>query len=312
VSSTTVVAIGGNSLLRSKEQSSFADQLATVAETCRHVAKLAAAGEQVVVTHGNGPQVGFLLIRSHLARNRLPEIPLDAGNAQTQAEIGYMIQQALDNELRRRGVERAVATVVTQLRVDAGDPAFGAPSKPVGPFYTKAEAARLQKELGWFVREDAGRGFRRMVPSPLPLEIVELAAIRRLMESGAVVVACGGGGIPVVRENGALRGVAAVIDKDLASALLGSELGASRLVISTAVPQVYLDYRQPGQRPLGAVAAAEMRRYLEQGQFPEGSMGPKIQAGLQFLERGGREVIITDPEHISAAMRGEAGTRVTR
>lgn len=310
VNHTTVVAIGGNSLIRSSEESSFADQLATVSVTCQQVAELVRAGERVALTHGNGPQVGFLLIRSHLARNRLPETPLDACNAQTQAEIGYMIQQVLDNELEARGVSSRAVTVVTQVLVDQTDPAFENPTKPVGPFYTKAEAARLQKELGWRMMEDAGRGFRRIVPSPRPLAVVELEPILRLLEKGMVVIACGGGGIAVVREGARLRGVPAVIDKDLASALLAGEIGAERLVISTAVEQVYLDYQQPGQRPLEEVSAAEMKRYLEQGQFPAGSMGPKVEAALEFLKRGGQEVVITDPEHMTAALAGRAGTRV--
>jgi len=380
VKSRIVLAIGGNSLIRSKDRSSFADQLGTAAETCRHIADLVAAGNEVVVTHGNGPQVGFLLIRSHLSRTRLPEIPLDACNADTQAEVGYMIQQSLANEFasrgmnyqesdepqRHRGTEaevrnlkpeirhgpRCVVTVVTQVVVDQNDPAFKNPSKPVGPFYTKAEAAALQKELGWTMREDAGRGFRRMVASPRPVEVVELPAVERLVEQGMVVIACGGGGIPVVREwakaeprrqkaegrrDGAeearLRGVAAVIDKDLASSLLARLIGADTLVISTAVEQVCLDYGKPNQRPLADVRMTEMREYLRAGQFPEGSMGPKVEAALEFLEAdegrkqksegrsqnggaevtaGGRQrlVVITDPEHIGAAMRGEAGTRI--
>ncbi len=305
-----MVAIGGNSLIRSPEENSFADQLATVALTCRRVAELVKVGERVVLTHGNGPQVGFLLIRSHLARNRLPETPLDACNAQTQAEIGYMIQQVLDNELRALGLSNIAVTIVTQVLVDRSDPAFDNPTKPVGPFYTKAEAARLQKELGWRMMEDAGRGFRRIVPSPLPLAVIELDSIVTLLEKGAVVIACGGGGIAVTHENGRLQGVPAVIDKDLASALLANEIGADRLVITTAVEQVYLDYQQPSQRALREVCAAEMQGYLEQGQFPSGSMGPKVEAALGFLKRGGREVIITDPEHLTAALLGQAGTRV--
>ena len=198
--SVTVIAIGGNSLIRSKDRSSFADQLATTAETCRHIADIVAAGHEVVITHGNGPQVGFILIRSHLARNRLPEIPLDVCNAQTQAEIGYMIQQSLDNEFKRRGIAKPVVTLVTQVVVDAADPAFRNPSKPVGPFYTKGEAARLERELGWVLREDAGRGFRRLVPSPRPVGVVEKPEVESLLRSGAVVVACGGG-IVVNRDN---------------------------------------------------------------------------------------------------------------
>jgi carbamate kinase len=306
----TVLAIGGNSLIRSKDRSSFAEQLATTAETCRHIADLAEAGNEVVVTHGNGPQVGFILIRSHLSRNRLPEVPFDACNAQTQAEIGYMIQQSLDNEFRRRSISRPVVTIVTQVVVSAADPAFRQPSKPVGPFYTKAEAAKLEKELGWTVREDAGRGFRRLVPSPRPVEVVEKPEVECLLRSGAVVIACGGGGIPVVRNNGTLKGVAAVIDKDLASSLLAGEIGAERLVVSTAVEQVYLNFGQANQLPLGRVKAGEMREHLAARQFPSGSMGPKVEAALDFLSRGGKEVIITDPEHLTEALQGRTGTHI--
>lgn len=306
----TVVAIGGNSLIRNKERSSFADQMATLQSSCRPIAEMVRAGERVLITHGNGPQVGFVLLRSHLARMRVPEIPLDAANAQTQAEIGYMIQQVLDNEFRQMGIKRRVVTVVTQVIVDRNDPAFSVPSKPVGPFYTREEAVRLQRELGWVLKEDAGRGFRRFVPSPIPQAIVEIEEIKRLVEAGAVVVACGGGGIPVVEENGKLKGVAAVIDKDLASALLGNLVGAERLIISTAVEQVYLHYGLPDAQPLTRVTAAEMESYLGAGHFPEGSMGPKVSAGLKFLERGGKVVFITDPEHILAAVAGKAGTTI--
>jgi carbamate kinase len=284
----------------------------TTADTCRHIADIVEAGHEVVATHGNGPQVGFILIRSHLARNRLPEIPLDACNAQTQAEIGYMIQQSLDNEFKKRSIRKPVVTIVTQVVVDAADPAFKNPSKPVGPFYTKGEAAKLEKELGWALREDAGRGFRRLVPSPQPMEVVEKPEVECLLRSGAVVVACGGGGIPVVRQNGTLAGVAAVIDKDLASSLLAGEIGAERLVISTAVPQVYLNYGQANQQALGRVSTAEMLKHVAERQFPSGSMGPKIEAALDFLKRGGREVIITDPDHLADALKGRAGTHIVR
>lgn len=308
----TVVAIGGNSLIRSKERSSFQDQMEAVAETCRHIADIASAGDEVVVTHGNGPQVGFLLIRSHLSRNRLPESPLDACNAQTQAEIGYMIQQSLANEFRARGIEKGVTTVVTQVKVDPEDPAFANPSKPVGPFYTKREAAGMQKDLGWTMKEDAGRGFRRLVPSPRPVEVVEQDQVAQLVGMGNAVIACGGGGIPVVLDGAKLKGVAAVIDKDHASALLANGLGAHRLVISTAVEQVCVNYGRPNQEPLGEVDATRMRKSLGEGHFPAGSMGPKIEASLDFLGRGGKEVVITDPEHIMAAVRGKAGTRIKK
>ncbi len=308
----TVLAIGGNSLIRSKERSSFEDQLATVAETTRSIADLVEAGERVVVTHGNGPQVGFLLIRSHLSRQRLPEIPLDACGAQTQGEIGYMIQQALGNEFRARGVEKGVVTVVTRVVVDSRDPAFEAPSKPVGPFYTKREAAALEKELRWTMREDAGRGFRRLVPSPVPVEIVEQPQVEALLAREAVVIACGGGGIPVVKTDKGLSGVAAVIDKDLASSLLARGIGAERLVMSTAVQYVYVGFGTPAQRPLEHVRADEMRNYLESHEFPEGSMGPKVRAALDFLGGGGAEVIVTDPEHLGEAVKGRTGTRITR
>ena len=307
----TVLAIGGNSLIRSKDRSSFADQLATTADTCRHIADIVEAGHEVVVTHGNGPQVGFILIRSHLARNRLPEVPLDACNAQTQAEIGYMIQQSLDNEFKRREIRKSVVTLVTQVVVDAVDPAFQQPSKPVGPFYTKGEAAKLEKELGWVLCEDAGRGFRRLVPSPRPVDVVEKPEVESLLRSGAVVVACGGGGIPVVRDSGTLKGVAAVIDKDLASSLLAGEIGAERLVISTAVEQVYLNYGQANQTALRHVSAGDMKNHVAAKQFPSGSMGPKIDAALDFLQRGGKEVIITDPDHLTDALAGRAGTHIT-
>lgn len=311
-SMTTVVAIGGNSLIRSKEQISFADQLATLKASCEPLVALLREGERVVITHGNGPQVGFILLRSYLARNRLPEIPLDAANAQTQAEIGYMIQQVLSNLLLRAGMSQPVVTVVTRVLVDKADPAFSRPSKPVGPFYTRAEAVKLQQELGWTVKEDSGRGYRRMVASPLPQAVVEIEEIRSLVQSGAVVIACGGGGIPVIRENGELRGVAAVIDKDLASALLANLLGAERMIITTAVDRVYLNFGKPDARPLAEVSAAELEEFQKQGHFPEGSMGPKIEAALRFLAGGGRQVLITDPDHLVAALEGRAGTKITK
>lgn len=326
-----VCAIGGNSLIKNPGRASFQDQYQTACETARSLAELVAGGLRLIVTHGNGPQVGFMLIRSHLARNRLPEIPLDACNALTQAEIGYMLQMALKNEFRARGIDREVATIITQVLVDEDDPAFRNPSKPVGPFYTKREAMVLKKELNWVLHEDAGRGFRRYVPSPEPREIIERSEIEALVKSGVVVIAVGGGGIPVVESAirnprtanrtlppttaprptvPELRGVAAVIDKDLASGLLATRVGADELVISTSVEKVYLNYNQPNQTALGLVRLVEVEQYAREGQFPAGSMGPKVDAALRFLRAGGEQVIITDPAHLSAAVAGKAGTRI--
>lgn len=316
-----VCAIGGNSLIKNPSRASFQDQYQTACETARSLADIVAGGLRLIVTHGNGPQVGFMLIRSHLARNRLPEIPLDACNAMTQAEIGYMLQMALKNEFHVRGIDRAVATIVTQVRVDPDDPAFGNPSKPVGPFYTKREAMVLKKELDWVMREDAGRGFRRYVASPEPKEIIERPEIEALVKAGTVVIAVGGGGIPVVNQERSpqspvgspqseLRGVAAVIDKDLASSLLATEVGARILVVSTSVERVFLNYRQPNQTALDLVTLADAEKHFRAGQFPAGSMGPKIDAALRFLKAGGERVIITDPAHLSAAVAGKAGTRI--
>jgi carbamate kinase len=319
-----VCAIGGNSLIKNPSRASFQDQYQTARETARSLAELVAGGLRLIVTHGNGPQVGFMLIRSHLARNRLPEIPLDACNALTQAEIGYMLQMALKNEFRARGIDREVATIITQVLVDEDDPAFRNPSKPVGPFYTKREAMVLKKELNWVLREDAGRGFRRYVPSPEPREIIERPEIEALVKAGVVVIAVGGGGIPVVEAKSevsnpptahrlpltALHGVAAVIDKDLASGLLATRVGAESLVISTSVEKVFLNYNQPNQTALDLVRLVEVEKYLQEGQFPAGSMGPKIDAAVRFLRAGGEQVIITDPAHLSTAVAGKAGTRI--
>lgn len=305
-----VCAIGGNSLVRGGGRASFRDQAENARETARALADMVSSGLQLIITHGNGPQVGFMLIRSHLSRQRLPEIPLDACNALTQAEIGYMLQLALKNEFRARAIERDVVTLVTQVLVDRNDPAFANPSKPVGPFYTKREAMALVKELRWVLREDAGRGFRRYVPSPEPCEIVECAEIDRLAKAGVVVIAVGGGGIPVVREDGQLAGTAAVIDKDLASSLLATRVAADSLIISTAVEQVFINYHQPNQAALDRITLAEAERFLRDGQFPAGSMGPKMDAAVRFLKNGGERVIITDPAHLVAALSGKAGTTI--
>ena len=306
-----VVAIGGNSLIKDKEHQTVPDQFATTRETCVHIASMIEQGWDVVITHGNGPQVGFVLLRSELASHVLHTVPLDSCGADTQGSIGYMIQQSLYNEFLKRGMKKRAVTVVTQVVVDKDDPAFQNPTKPIGPFYTEEEAKRLAAERGWIVRDDAGRGWRRVVPSPLPREIVEQEAIKALIEQGFVVIGVGGGGIPVVRqEDGSLRGVEAVIDKDYASSLLASGIGADLFLISTAVEKVALNYGKPNQVWLNRMTLAEAKRYLSEGHFPPGSMGPKIKAIVQFLEKGGKEALITSPENIERALAGETGTRI--
>ena len=309
---TAVIAIGGNSLVRDKEHQTVPDQFAVTQETCMHIADIIEQGWKVVITHGNGPQVGFILLRSELASHVLHTVPLDSCGADTQGALGYMIQQLLDNELLKRGVDIPVVTVVTQVVVNGDDPAFRNPSKPIGPFYDEAKAKLYAEEQGWVVVEDAGRGWRRVVPSPFPQEIVELGAIRTLLQAGFVVIGVGGGGIPVVRdEEGDLRGVEAVIDKDYASSLLASGIEADLFLISTAVEKVYLNYGQQNQTGLDHMSVDEARGYLREGQFPPGSMGPKIEAVIQFLEGGGKEALITSPQNLARALGGETGTRIT-
>jgi len=309
---TAVVAIGGNSLIKDKEHQTVPDQFATTDETCAHIAEMIKQGWRVVITHGNGPQVGFILLRSELASNVLHTVPLDSCGADTQGALGYMIQQLLGNRLKRMGDDTSVVTVVTQVVVDLNDPAFRNPTKPIGPFYDEQRARLYEQEQGWVIVEDAGRGWRRVVPSPIPREIVEQDAIKDLLESGFVVVGVGGGGIPVVRdEQGNLHGVEAVIDKDYASSLLASGLEADLFLISTSVEQVCLNYGEPDQKPLDHLTVEQAKQYLEQGHFPPGSMGPKMQAVIEFLERGGKEALITSPENLAKALRGETGTRIT-
>lgn len=307
-----VVAVGGNSLILSKDHQTIPDQYKAAHETACHIAGVIEAGYEVVVTHGNGPQVGFILRRSELAQPEVHEIPLDYCGANSQGEIGYMIQQALGNALKERGIAKPVVTVVTQTLVDRNDPAFQQPTKPIGSFITDAAEAEARQRIdGWTMVEDAGRGWRRVVASPLPQEIIEKDAIRILLERGFVVIAVGGGGIPVVRNAELeLEGVAAVIDKDFASSLLASELSADLFVISTAVEQVSLNFNQPDQVDLARMSLEEAKRYLDEGHFAPGSMAPKIKAVVDFLERGGKEALITCPSAIEQALRGEAGTRV--
>jgi carbamate kinase len=310
---TAVVAVGGNSLIVDKEHQSIPDQSRAAALTAHHIAELAVAGWNVVVTHGSGPQVGFILRRSELALGEVPPVPMDYAAADLQGAIGYMFQRSLRNEFRRRGIERSAIAVVTQVLVDPDDPAFGDPSKPIGSYMDEATARRRAAELDWTVKEDAGRGWRRVVASPLPQAIVEIDEIAHLAEAGYVVIACGGGGIPVFRdEQGDLQGVEAVIDKDLASSMLAHALDADLLLISTGVPRVAIDYGRPGQRWIDRMTRAEAERWLADGQFAEGSMAPKIRAIVGYLDRPRRRGLITDPPNIGRALAGQAGTALTR
>lgn len=308
-----VVAIGGNSLITDPARPSVERQFDAARETDHHIGALVEAGLEVTVVHGNGPQVGFILLRSELARHEVHEVPLDVCVADTQGAIGYILQQSLVDDLRERGIERGVVSVVTQVEVDPDDPAFATPTKPIGPFLDEETATRHRDVDGWDVAVDADRGWRRVVASPRPHRIVEIEAIRGLLDGGSVVVCCGGGGIPVVRdEAGRLRGVAAVIDKDHAAALLAREIGAQRLIISTAVEQVALDFGTPRERPVAHLTLAEARTRLAEGRhFAPGSMAPKIEAIVDFLEAGGREAIVTSPQLLEAAVAGDAGTRIT-
>jgi len=306
-----IVAIGGNSLIKDKGHQTVPDQFAATRETCVHIADMIEQGWEVVITHGNGPQVGFILMRSELASHVLHTVPLDSCGADTQGAIGYMIQQGLGNEFQKRGIQKPVVTVVTQVVVDKDDPAFDSPTKPIGPFYDEARAKRYQDEEGWHIMEDAGRGWRRVVPSPIPIRIVEQEAIKALIGLGFVVIGVGGGGIPVVEEGGSLRGVEAVIDKDYASGLLATGINADLFLISTAVEKVALNYGKPNQVDLDRMTLSEAKNYLQEGHFPPGSMGPKIKAVIKFLEEGGKEALITSPENLARALRGETGTRIT-
>jgi len=305
-----VVAIGGNSLTQPGERGTFAEQQRHARTTCEGIADVLASGYRVVVTHGNGPQVGEALLRTELAMPELPALRLDECDAETQGAIGYLLQQTLAEVLAARGHKLAVVSLVTQVRVDPDDPAFRNPAKPIGPFYRAEEALDRKNRLGWTMIEDAGRGWRRVVPSPRPLEIVELDAIRACLDAGVVAIAAGGGGIPVIRRDGRLEGVEAVIDKDRASALLARSLRAHLLLFSTAVERVAWHFGQPDQRDLDRMSWEEARTYLAQGEFPEGSMGPKIESALEFLQHGGRRVVIASPETIGAALRRQAGTEI--
>ena len=305
-----LIAVGGNSLIRAGEKGTVSEQLANARRTAAAIIGLIREGFRLVITHGNGPQVGAQLLRSERASDQVPGQTLDVCGAASQGEIGYLLAQSLQHELTAAGLRVPVVSLVTQTIVSADDPAMQHPTKPIGPFYTRAEAEERRRTLGWQIVEDAARGYRRVVPSPEPVDIVELDVIRDLAEHGVLVVACGGGGIPVVRCNGALQGVEAVIDKDRASAVLASRLGVEIFAISTDTDFVYLDYKKPTQRPLVRVTVAELEAYNRDGQFPAGNMGPKVEAALRFLRQGGEEVVITSSEHLCNAILGSAGTRI--
>jgi carbamate kinase len=307
-----VVAIGGNSLIKDKHHQTVEDQYQAAKETTEHIADMIEAGWDVAIGHGNGPQVGFILRRSEIAHKveGMHEIPLDVCGADSQGAIGYALQQTLQNELYRRGIKKNVATVITQVLVDKEDPAFKNPTKPIGGFMDEAEAVQRRNDMDWTVVEDAGRGWRRVVASPLPVEVVELESVQSLINVGVVVITVGGGGIPVIdKGEGQYVGTAAVIDKDYASSLLAQLIHADLLLISTAVEKVALDFGKPEQRWIDKMTLAEAKGYQAEGtHFAKGSMAPKIQAIIWFLENGGKQAIITNPENIGKALKGETGT----
>jgi carbamate kinase len=306
-----VVAVGGNALIRDKDHLSIADQFQQAEVTARRIADMIEIGWNVVVTHGNGPQMGFVLRRSELSIHEVAPVPMDYAGADLQGAIGYMFVKAFRNEFMRRGVVRQPVAVVTETLVDRNDPAFKDPTKPIGSHMEEGRAKELAARQGWVVKEDAGRGWRRVVPSPVPKKIVDLDAIRTLAAAGYLVIGCGGGGVPVVEDDdGHLRGVEAVIDKDLASSLLARTIGADLFMVSTGVERVALNFNKPNQKWLDAMTVSEAKRYYAEDHFDKGGMGPKIQALVDYLEAGGREGLITNPENIGRALAGETGTRV--
>lgn len=308
-----VVAFGGNALLRAEDRGTQDEQIARARQAARWLAEIVRREYRLVIVHGNGPQVGNILVQAEEASTKIPPQTLDVAVAQTEGSIGFLLQQAMRNRLEALTLPSEVATLLTEVEVDPGDPAFKRPAKPIGPFFTRYRAETLSRDYGWTMREDSGRGWRKVVPSPRPLHILNRAAIALLLEKVPVVIAAGGGGIPVVRgRDGQWRGIEAVIDKDHASALLAAELGAVLYIILTAVPMVALDFGKPTQREVSRMTAAEARVYLKEGQFPPGSMGPKMEAAIDFVERSGQEVLITDVDHLREGLDGTAGTRVVR
>jgi carbamate kinase len=306
-----VIAFGGNALLRPEDRGTHEDEVARAKQAARWIAELVARGYRLLIVHGNGPQVGNLLIQAEEASTKVPPQSLDVAVAQTEGSMGFLLQQAIRNRLESTGSDAQVAAVLTEVQVDANDPAFKRPTKPIGPFFTRYRAEALERDLGWTMREDAGRGWRHVVPSPRPLKILNVEMITRILDWANVVIAAGGGGIPVVRgRDGQWRGIEAVIDKDYASSLLAAQLKADLYVILTGVARVSLDFDKPTAREVDRLTVADAEKHLREGQFPAGSMGPKIDAAVQFVRGGGGEVLITDIEHLREALEGRAGTRI--
>lgn len=308
---TIVVALGGNAIIEEGSEGTITQQFANTRKSLRAIVDMILQGHRIVLTHGNGPQAGVHLIRSEAASAQVPPSPLGVIVADTQGSMGYMIAQSLSNALRKAGLEKDVVTIITQVEVAPDDPSMKNPTKYVGPFY-KAEQVETLRGRGWQVKEDPGRGYRRVVPSPIPLDVVEKRVIKALVDEGKIVIAAGGGGVPVYREaDGSLEGVDAVIDKDRASAVLADLIGADELIILTGVDRVAVNFKKPDQKFFDRLTLAECERYLAEGQFPKGSMGPKIEAACDFIKRGGSRVIITSLENASLAVEGKAGTLIT-
>ncbi len=308
-----IVSIGGNVIIRRGGRGTIDEQMENLSQACGYIGRMVKGGKSIIITHGNGPIVGNIVIRNEAVKDLIPPEPLYICDADSEGGIGFMIQQSLYNQLHRLHNIKDVATIVTQVVVDKADPAFKDPSKPVGPYYSEEEAARLAEARGWVMKEDSLRGFRRVVPSPAPKRIIEASVVKTLAELGVIVIAAGGGGVPVVEEeDGTLRGIDAVIDKDLATALLAREVKADRFINLTQVDMVYINFGKPGQKGVPEMSVKEAERFLKAGEFAPGSMGPKVRAAIDFIESGGREVVITQPELIEAALDGKAGTRIVK
>lgn len=312
---TALVALGGNSLLRPEDEGTAEDQFRRMSETCKKLADMISEGYDIVFTHGNGPQVGNILIQNEHASDLVPPMPLDICGAESQGQIGYMFQQTLKNELSKKGINRSIISLVTQVLVDEDDPAFNDPNKFVGPYYNEEEMEKLEKEKGWTMKKTTNEKYRRVVPSPEPKEIIESDVIYDIVfsgEEGYIAIAAGGGGVPVIESNGELEGVEGVIDKDLASAVLASNIGEKFFIMLTRVDKVYLNFGEENEQALSEITLEEAKRYLKEGHFPPGSMGPKIKASIHFLEKGGEKVLITSPEKLYQALDKEDGTYILR